>query len=95
MFGLTLYKVRGASMAPTLQDGDIVLLRQGKQALTGSIIVTNHPRLGKIIKRVNQSGHLEGDGPDSTCAEDLGAVEKTNVIGRAVLAVTPRGLRRL
>ena len=92
MFGFKLYRVRGQSMIPTLLAGDIVLLKN-RAAWCGDIVVVNHTRLGSIIKRIDESGHLVGDGPESSDA--LGPYDPNTLIGVAILAITPAGLRRL
>lgn len=92
MFGFKLYRVRGESMTPTLSAGDLVLLRQ-REAKTDDIVVVSHPRHGTIIKRIAETGALVGDGPESTKA--LGPYDPNALMGVAVLAITPAGLRRL
>ena len=92
MFGLKLYRVRGHSMIPTLSEGDLVLLRR-RVARTNEIVVVKHARHGTIIKRINENSQLVGDGPETS--EDLGPYDPKSLIGVAVLAITPAGLRRL
>lgn len=89
-----LYKVRGESMTPTLRSGDIVLLRK-RPAYIGDVVVVHHVRFGVILKRIEPNGQLIGDGPASTPSDDLGDYEPSTLIGVAVLAITPRGIRRL
>ncbi|MGB3457108.1 MAG: S24/S26 family peptidase [Litorimonas sp.] len=92
MFGFKLYRVRGNSMVPTLSHGDVLLLRR-RGARRGDVVVVEHPRHGIIVKRIGPDGHLSGDGPDSSDA--LGPFDPATLVGVAVLAVTPAGLRRL
>lgn len=94
MFGFSLYRVRGQSMTPTLSPGDIVLLRL-RSAKRSDIVVVDHPRYKRIIKRIDKKGQLSGDNPDSTPSADLGAYDPATLIGVAILAVTPSGLQRL
>ena len=94
MFGLSLYRVRGRSMAPTLSPGDILVLRKREPGV-GEIAVLRHPRLGTIVKRVMEQGKLSGDGVESTSTAELGNTTDCDVVGTAILAVTPRGFRRL
>ena len=93
MFGLSLYRVRGASMEPTLRSGDLLLLRQ-RGARHGDVVVVEHPRFGTIVKRVGADGLLQGDGEESTDASRLGKVIDAELRGVAVLVITPSGLRR-
>ncbi len=94
MFGFQLYRVRGASMTPTLSSGDVLLLRRRK-ARTGDVVVVQHGRLGTIAKRLAEDGRLRGDGPESTSPAELGPYDPATLVGVAVLAITPSGLRRL
>ncbi|MCS7312778.1 MAG: nickel-type superoxide dismutase maturation protease [Acidobacteria bacterium] len=91
-----VYRVRGASMAPTLGDGDYVLVdggayREGSPQ-PGDIVVARHPFYENryIVKRVRavlEGGRLflEGDAPyDSTDSHALGPVPVSQVVGRVV-----------
>ncbi len=82
-------------MEPTLSGGDILVLRRRK-AYPGNIVVLRHPRLGRMVKRVNDTGGLAGDNVQaSTDSERLGQLADSDLIGVAILAITPSGLRRL
>ena len=91
---MKLFRIRGASMEPTLQDGDILLMRK-RPPRPGEIVVVDHPRFGVIVKRLTERGTLTGDGEDSTDETRLGAYANCRPIGTAVMAVTPSGMRRL
>lgn len=83
-------------MQPALNDGDIVILRRRRwPPEVGTIIVAEHARLGRIIKRIDQDGRLRGDNPSSSSPAELGHVSESKVIGVAILAVTPTGIKRL
>ena len=94
VFGWKLVRVKGGSMRPTLRDGDIVLARRGRYG-EGDVVVCRHTRLGRIVKRVDESGRLAGDDPNSTAAAELGLATDTEVLGVARWAITPFGVRRL
>lgn len=94
MFGFALYKVRGRSMEPTLNEGDIVLLKR-TEPKSGKIVVVNHADFGRIIKRLDDKGHLSGDNPQSTPTKQLGLLKDSQLIGVARLVITPDGLKRL
>jgi len=79
---------------PTLRPGDIVLLRK-RPANTGDVVVVDHVWFGIILKRIDPNGQLIGDGPASTPSDELGPYKPRRLIGVAILAVTPRGIRRL
>ncbi len=51
--GRALVRVRGASMEPTLRDGDLLLVRVGGQPAPGSLVVSRYPDVtGSPVKRV-------------------------------------------
>ncbi|MGJ8559800.1 MAG: S24/S26 family peptidase [Litorimonas sp.] len=89
-----LYRVTGPSMAPTLSNGDILLLRR-RRANVGDIVVVDHPTYGIIVKRINNNGNLSGDNPDSTPASDLGPYDSATRVGVAIIVITPSKIRRL
>ena len=89
-------------MSPTLENGDYILIkktRSQKKLRPGFIYVLNHDRLGRLVKRLNRrdaSGFwFAGDNPHSTPSEKIGVQPFDAVTGRALLAITPKGLRRL
>lgn len=86
-------------MSPTLDDGDYVLIFKPRTLRVGFIYVVNHDRLGRLIKRlsaIETSGMtLDGDNPASTSSDKIGVVTQDQFIGRAVLAISPKGLKRL
>jgi nickel-type superoxide dismutase maturation protease len=97
--------VKGGSMAPTLLDGDrlLVLSRPwspSARLVVGDIVAVPDPRLpGRVlVKRVasiDRSKHLVdvlGDAPDaSSDSRDFGPVPLASVIGRVVHRYGPPG----
>jgi nickel-type superoxide dismutase maturation protease len=91
-----VYRVRGASMYPTLEDGDYVLVDGDAYRKVpprpGDVVVARHPFYeGRyIVKRVRSvlprgSLFLEGDASyDSTDSHALGPIPLSQVIGRVV-----------
>ncbi len=103
--GLGLIRVRGRSMAPTLADGDYVLVRRpGRRGAltvrTGDVVCVRRPGLPMMIKRLGArdgaSGRfaLSGDGIGSMPSVDLGTVAGDEVLGRAVLVISARRVFR-
>ena len=97
-----LIRVEGDSMFPTLENGDYILIknpRSQKKLRPGFIYVLNHDRLGRLVKRLNRLDEFglwfSGDNPHSTPSEKIGAQPYDAITGRAILAITPKGLRRL
>ena len=97
--------VRGGSMAPTLLDGDrlVVIDRPWgppPRRLVGDVVAVPDPRAPDriLVKRVAsvdlEAGTLEvlGDAPDaSTDSRQFGAVPLASVVGRAVHRYGPPG----
>ena len=86
-------------MSPTLEDGDYILIKKPRSLRPGFIYVVNHIDLGLIVKRLeaieNQSAVFSGDNPASLSDTLLGKVDVRRITGCAVLAVTPKGIKRL
>lgn len=100
----SLIGIRGLSMAPTLQDGDIVIALNSRFRLsgpvTGDVVIVDHPHLGLIVKRVsgvnvqNRAVSLAGDGGLSTDSYSLGSVTADRVLGRAIIRIPRKGYLR-
>ena len=86
-------------MTPTLAPGDYLLVTKARAISAGFVVLVDHPKYGVIVKRIasvsGESISLEGDGPESTSTEALGNVTIQAIKGRARLAITPKGLKRL
>ncbi|MEL7298238.1 MAG: S24/S26 family peptidase [Pseudomonadota bacterium] len=76
--------MRGRSMLPTLQDGDLILvrrisLRAAAGLAPGTVICVEHPHFGFMIKRLrehvdNGTVLLDSDGQTGADHADLGPV---------------------
>lgn len=86
-------------MSPTLCNGDYIVIIKPRSIRAGLIFVINHPRLGCIVKRLETIGESElwfkGDNPISTSSLKIGPVQQEMLRGRAILAITPKGIKRL
>lgn len=91
-------------MAPTLNDGDYILIKKPRSARAGflklrSIYVLHHDQFGVIVKRLTEITHnglkFTGDNPHSTSSDRLGLVQHNQIMGRAMIAITPSGLKKL
>jgi nickel-type superoxide dismutase maturation protease len=76
--------VRGPSMAPTLKDGDVVLVRRARRAKPGDIVLVRWPSRPRqlSIKRVLREGYfVVGDNEfASTDSHQLGLAEVLGVV---------------
>jgi nickel-type superoxide dismutase maturation protease len=90
--GFGLFKVTGDSMLPNYRSGDFVLtFRRRRQAIKpGDVVVVDHPRFGRIIKRISaipqpDTFTLSGDNHlASTHSEKLGEVSIDQLQGKVV-----------
>ncbi len=95
------FEVEGSSMAPTLKDGDFVTARPFDHKISvGDVVVIEHPKLGKIVKRVssfNEKGQFKvsGDNPTSTSSEKIGAIESSQISQIICYRVNPYSLSRI
>lgn len=86
-------------MSPTLREGDYVVTLKPRRIAAGLIYVVDHSDLGRIIKRLErmEKGRavLGGDNQTSTPSSVIAPVAIDRLTGRAVLAITKTGLKRL
>ena len=87
-------EVRGPSMAPTLRDGDALLVRRGVRARAGDVVVARfraRPDL-LVVKRAmgEQDGGWWLQGDNEFVADDSRAYGVADVIGRVLLRYWPR-----
>lgn len=107
MLKMSLLKVEGQSMHPAITSGVFVLLWRWKIAKhrqrlrVGDIVAVDHPRYGKIIKRICEVDldhrgqvsrlRLRGDNERASVSEaQMGWVDVENVIGRVIYVVKAR-----
>lgn len=89
--------VRGASMEPTLIDGDRLLVLARRRARTGTLVALHDPRqpggelLVKRVAAVEVTGvDVRGDNPaHSTDSRTFGLVASTLVVGRVIWRYGP------
>jgi nickel-type superoxide dismutase maturation protease len=88
------YKVVGASMTPTLYQGDYVLCLTWPlfRSTDNQVVVVNHPKYQTIIKRIkrvsgNRGYWLVGDNPQSTSSQELGLVTHEDIVGWVLLKI--------
>jgi nickel-type superoxide dismutase maturation protease len=85
--------VRGPSMAPTLRDGDALLVRRGGRVRTGDIVVArfrSRPDLLVVKRAVRaQEGGWWVRGDNEFVADDSRAYGVADVIGRVILRYWP------
>ena len=86
--------VRGPSMAPTLRDGDALLVRRGARARAGDVVVArfrSRPDL-LVVKRAvrEQDGGWWIEGDNEFVADDSRAYGVADVIGWVFVRYWPR-----
>ena len=89
--------VTGASMEPTVREGDWLLVRRLRGTLkVGEVVVAVDPREPErlLVKRVTAIAGdqvtLVGDQPDrSTDSRHFGALPRSAIVGRPVLRYAP------
>ena len=75
-------------MTPTLDDGDLVLIRAIERAPVGALVVVRHPKKTGVtlIKRVASRGNgnvsVGSDNPyEGTDSRQFGPIDDVNVLG--------------
>ena len=91
-------EVTGASMRPTLEPGDRLLVVAGRRICPGDLVALADPRhpartLVKRVGRVDTAGlTVLGDDPAaSTDSRSFGSVPRRTVLGRGVYRYAPSG----
>lgn len=93
MFRIAIFRARGQSMAPGIRDGSLVVVRLGREPHPGEVGVFRHPANGlPLLKRVTaaEDDGLEIAGDNAAWSEDsrdFGRVDRSLVIGKAVLVI--------
>lgn len=84
--GLGTAVVRGRSMAPTLADGDLLLISYGRRPRPGDLVVVRLPEgrplsVKRAIYRTAQGWWVERDNPDEGADSwSIGAIPDHDVI---------------
>ncbi|MCZ3386705.1 MAG: S24 family peptidase [Actinomycetia bacterium] len=97
--GFAFVRVRGASMEPTLRDGDLLLVRVDRTPVPGALVVLELPgRVGLAIKRVVRlepdGWWVERDNPrEGVDSWAIGAIPAADVVAQVVRRLWP--LRRI
>lgn len=97
MLGLKIWKVHGHSMEPIIPQGCFILVSRWLRLLpikAGHKLIINHPRYGLIVKTValiDRNGFIwsKGENAASVSVEQLGPVDKGQVIGRVIRIFKP------
>jgi len=80
-------------MEPGLPASSYALFRRCRSYASGDVVIVDHPRFGKIVKRISAiSAHelrLEGTHPSSVSGETMGALPPKRVLGRLVWSAAP------
>jgi nickel-type superoxide dismutase maturation protease len=91
-------EVTGASMRPTLEPGDRLLVLAGRRVRAGDLVALADPRqpARTLVKRVGRVQEADltvfGDDPAaSTDSRSFGPVARRTVLGRAVYRYAPSG----
>ncbi|MFP5334948.1 MAG: helix-turn-helix transcriptional regulator [Actinomycetes bacterium] len=95
--GLGLARVRGASMEPTLRDGDLLLVRWGAPPRAGRLAVVRLPdgrplSVKRLTRQVDDGWWVERDNPrEGVDSWLVGALPPSDVLAVALLRL-PRWL---
>lgn len=87
-------RVRGESMQPSYNDGDVCLALPLPRFLlgSGSVALFEHPAYGLMIKRVAESTPdgvlVQGDNPRHDVGPSLGTIAWQDIRGRVVWRVS-------
>lgn len=94
MFKLSIHRIVGDSMFPTIKNGSFVLsfFSNNMKIVPNKIYRLAHPRFGSIIKRLSfkdADGNFwfTGDSKKSTSQKKIGAIKREQINGRIWLVI--------
>ena len=94
--GISLFKVEGNSMSPTVPDQSYVFVMKTANVIAKkSLLIINHLSYGKILKKLvkiddNKKLWFEGENISSVSKEMIGPVKFENVVGKVIFVVKNR-----
>lgn len=93
---LSVVRVAGSSMAPTLRDGDCVLVVRGVGIVPGAVVVLRRPDrpdllvVKRLVRRLSRGWWVAGDNPShSDDSRTFGVVPEALVEGRVLVRYWP------
>lgn len=101
MLGLKILKVKGQSMAPAIPSGCFILAAKWLMMFpvrAGQRLVISHSTYGIIVKTVamvDKNGFIwsRGENNASLSVEQLGPVDKEQIIGRVIYVFTRSNIK--
>ena len=94
MLKVSIHRVVGDSMSPTIRDGSFVLsfFSNNMKIVPDRIYRLAHPQFGSIVKRLSfkdADGNFwfKGDSKNSTSQKKIGAIKKEQINGRIWLVI--------
>tara|TARA_B100001559_G_C16328646_1_gene542284 strand:+ start:514 stop:822 length:309 start_codon:yes stop_codon:yes gene_type:complete len=98
-FNVSIFKVEGFSMFPTISDKAFVLIKTSNLNLSPKkIFVFNHKKYGRLIKslvKTDSNGEFwfKGNQSDSVSMSDIGPVSENNIIGQVFLSISNNSIK--
>lgn len=96
--GFTTVRIVGPSMEPTLLNGELHLVRTGRQVREGDVVVLRHPvrsellTVKRVVRRQDRGWWVEGDNPGmSSDSREFGAVADEAILGKLVCRLRSGG----
>lgn len=93
---LSLLKIEGNSMLPTMANGNFVVVSHFFFGCKpGDIVVINHPIYKKIVKRIKKISEdgelwLQGENIESVSSEKMRWIDKEWVKGKVILTIAKK-----
>jgi signal peptidase I len=89
---LKIFKIKGCSLSPILEEGDYVLvLNKFFKLKENDIVIFRHPEHGILIKRIKKilqdKIFVEGTDLNSLDSRTFGAVDLNYVIGKVIFKI--------
>ncbi len=90
---IKIFKIKGCSLFPTLEEGDYVLVLNKFFSLKeDDIVIFNHSKYGTLIKKIQKIVNDDklfviGTDFDSIDSRTFGEIDKKSVIGKVIFKI--------
>ena len=95
---LSIYKIEGDSMSPSLKNNTFVLIKPFKTKKINRFFIFQHKTYGKLVKKlvkIDSSNNFwfEGEHQSSISKTQIGPVKENNILGQIVFSISKSSVK--
>ena len=95
---LSVYKIEGDSMSPSLNNGTFVLIKPFKKIKINKFFIFQHKTYGTLVKKlvkIDSSNHFwfEGEHQSSISKSQVGPIKENNILGQIVFSISKSSIK--